>query len=123
MRGHDPCDDTNSYGVAEERAFSVREFARSVTGVFRPEGRLWWESAALSRGVQQNSPGSTADSHRRRPLRLKPRLRVSMVEFASGGTTVYRLPGQTPKKLSGSAEVQTLPPRTFCERCQSGDAF
>jgi hypothetical protein len=36
-----------------------KEFARSVTAVFRPEGRLRWESAALSRGVQQHSPGST----------------------------------------------------------------
>ncbi len=52
--------------------FSLWEFPKSVTPVCRRKGRLRRESDALSRGVQQHSPGSAADSRRRRPyLHLK----------------------------------------------------
>ncbi len=68
------------------REFSLWEFPKSVTVVFRSEGRLRRESAALSRGVQQHSLESAAlrvidvlayslesaaDSRRRRPSDLQ----------------------------------------------------
>ncbi len=43
----------------------------SVTVVFRSEGRLWWESAALPGECCYTPRGSAADSRQRRPLGLK----------------------------------------------------